>query len=172
MAAAMMIRIEQAHHGTALAAFHALCSEYAQSLQYTAECESLEHQGIEDELASLPGRYAPPAGCMLVAFDVAGTPLGCVALRPFEPGTCEMKRMYVCPAARARGIGRALAIAIINAARSAGYRAMRLDTGASMTAAAALYESLGFRDIPAYNRDPTSGTRWMELALPCGAMSK
>lgn len=157
--------IQQAHNGDALAAFKALCAEYAASLQYTSECASLEHQGIDDELASLPGRYAPPAGRMLIALDPTGTPVGCVALRPLETGICEMKRMYIRPAVRGQGLGRELAVAIINAARETGYGAMRLDTGATMTAAASLYTSLGFRDIPPYNRDPTPGTRWMELRL-------
>lgn len=144
--------------------FRALCSEYARTLAYTAECASLEHQRIDEELAALPGDYSPPRGAMLLA--LAGEePVGCVALRPLGDGICEMKRMYVIGAFRGRGVGRSLASAILDAARTLRYRAMRLDTGASMTAAASLYESLGFRDIPAYNRDPTPGTRWMELSL-------
>lgn len=148
-----------------VAAFRTLCTEYARSLEYTTECASLEHQGIDCELAGLPGVYAPPRGEILLAVDQSGDPVGCVAIRPLPGDVCEMKRMYVRPAARGHGVGRDLAVAVINAAQAMGYRAMRLDTGASMTAAAGLYQSLGFRDIPAYNRDPTPGTRWMELRL-------
>jgi len=158
-----------------LAAFRALCLEYARTLEYTAECQSLEHQGFDAEMATLPGAYAPPRGEILLAFDPAApeSPIGCVALRPLGDGGdfCEMKRMYVRPHARSRGVGRALATALIAAARERNYRAMRLDTGATMLHAAALYQSLGFRDIPAYNHDPAPGTRWMELPLdaPIGA---
>jgi GNAT superfamily N-acetyltransferase len=148
-----------------IAAFRELCTEYARSLEYTAECASLEHQGIDAELAALPGAYGPPHGVMLLAFDDAVQSVGCVALRPIATDICEMKRMYVRPSARGLGVGRALARAIIDAARKARYHAMRLDTGASMTTATSLYQSLGFRDIPPYNRDPTPGTRWMELRL-------
>ncbi|MBX3358816.1 MAG: GNAT family N-acetyltransferase [Phycisphaeraceae bacterium] len=150
-------------------AFAALCRDYADSLAHTAECRSLEHQQFAAELASLPGAYAPPRGEILIAFDGA-KPIGCVAIRPLDtgdsgPARCEMKRMYVHPAHRGRGVGRLLAQASLAAARRIGYHAMRLDTGESMTAAAALYQSLGFTDIPAYNADPVPGTRWMELRL-------
>lgn len=158
-------RIRPAVSGEDIAAFRELCAEYVESLEYTAECASLEHQGIGCELASLPGAYAPPRGEILLARDGASIPIGCVALRPLDQTVCEMKRMYVRPAVRDKGLGRSLAMAIIAAARSRGYQAMRLDTGVSMTAAAALYASIGFRDIPPYNRDPTPGTRWMELTL-------
>ena len=157
--------IRSAATASDIAAFRELCIEYARSLEYTAECASLEHQGIACELSSLPGAYSPPRGVILVAFDQAGAAIGCVALRPLGPDICEMKRMYIRPAARGSGLGRTLALAIMAAARDLKYRVMRLDTGASMTAAASLYESLGFQDIPAYNRDPTPGTRWMELVL-------
>lgn len=152
-----------------LAAFRGLCLEYAGTLEYTSECRSLEHQGFDAEMRSLPGLYAPPRGEILLALDPAASndPIGCAALRPLGEGDdiCEMKRMYVRPRARSRGVGRLLATALIAAARQRGYRAMRLDTGATMLHAAALYQSLGFRDIPAYNRDPVPGTRWMELSL-------
>lgn len=161
----MAITIRAASGNGDIATFRDLCAEYARSLEYSAECASLEHQGIDRELASLPGAYAPPRGVILLARTGESAPAGCVALRPLADDVCEMKRMYVRPAARGRGVGRALAAAVIDAARSMNYRAMRLDTGATMTAAAGLYQSLGFRDIPAYNRDPTPGTRWMELTL-------
>lgn len=160
-----MLTIRQASTSDGIAAFRRLCLEYARSLEYTAECASLEHQGIGCELDSLPGRYGPPRGVILLGFDDQAAPVACAALRPLEDGVCEMKRMFVQPPARGSGLGRRLAEQLIAAARALGYERMRLDTGASMTAAAALYESLGFRDIPAYNRDPTPGTRWMELRL-------
>lgn len=161
----MKIQLRQAETAADLEEFRRLCQEYARSLEYTAECASLEHQGIACELETLPGRYAPPGGVILLAFGAADSPLGCAALRPLEPRVCEMKRMYVRMQARGMGIGRMLAEQLIGTARRLGYERMRLDTGASMTAAAALYEALGFRDIPPYNRDPTPGTRWMELRL-------
>jgi len=162
----MKCTIRAASGDADVAAFRDLCTEYARSLAYTAECASLEHQGIDAELVTLPGAYGPPRGVILLAVDHADSPVGCVALRPLAPDICEMKRMYLRPHARGCGIGCALAVAIIDAARRLNYRAVRLDTGASMTAAASLYQSLGFLDIPPYNRDPTPGTRWMELILP------
>jgi len=162
---AMKCRIRAASGYADTQAFRDLCTEYARSLDYTAECASLEYQGIDAELATLPGAYGPPRGVIFLAFDHAGSAVGCVALRPLLPDICEMKRMYLRPRARGSGLGRDLAATIIDAASHLHYRAMRLDTGASMAAASALYQSLGFRDIPAYNRDPTPGTRWMQLAL-------
>lgn len=161
----MTIHIRPVEQLADIAAFRRLCVEYGRTLEYTSECASLEHQGFATELDKLPGRYASPRGIILLAMQSDGDPIGCVALRPLDDELCEMKRMYVRPAARGTGTGRLLAAAIITQARAIGYRAMRLDTGASMTAATALYWKLGFRDIAAYNRDPTPGTRWMELDL-------
>lgn len=124
----------------------------------------LGFQDIENELADFPGAYAPPQGSLLLAFD-EGEPIGCVAVRAFDGDCCEMKRLYVKPAGRGRGIGRALAVAAIEAARELGYRMMRLDTLAEMEAARALYRSLGFRDVDAYRYNPTPGTAFMELEL-------
>lgn len=146
------------------AAFGALCAEYGESLEYTAECASLEHQGFDYELRTLPGRYARPGGEILLACE-GETAVGCVALRPLDGTFCEMKRLYVRPSHRGNGVGRRLADAIVQAGRDRAYTAMRLDTGQTMAVAAAMYRGMGFREIPAYNRDPVPGTVWMELVL-------
>jgi putative acetyltransferase len=122
-------------------------------------------QGFERELAELPGCYAPPAGRLLIATG-GGEVVGCVGLRPLEPGICEMKRLWVEPGFAGRGIGRALAENIVAAAREVGYRRMRLDTiPARMPAAQHLYEALGFREIPAYYHNPLAGVVMLELEL-------
>ena len=122
-------------------------------------------QGFERELAELPGCYAPPAGRLLVA-QVGGEVVGCVGLRPLEPGACEMKRLWVEPGFAGRSIGRALAEKVIAAARTIGYRRMRLDTiPARMPAAQHLYRALGFHEIPPYYHNPLPGVVMLELEL-------
>jgi ribosomal protein S18 acetylase RimI-like enzyme len=126
----------------------------------------LAYQDFAAELAGLPGRYAPPEGALLLARGADGAALGCVALRPMEtPGCCEMKRLFVAQAGRGLGLGRALAEAVITAARAAGYREMRLDSLPSMRAAQALYASLGFAVTPPYYATPVAGTMFMRLGL-------
>jgi ribosomal protein S18 acetylase RimI-like enzyme len=129
----------------------ALFREYAESLGV-----DLSFQGFEDEVAALPAGY----DVVLLAGDE-----GCVGVRSFADGVCEMKRLYVRPSARGTGLGRTLAIAAIEHARELGYRSMRLDTMPSMGAAQALYESLGFAEIEPYRHNPVPGTRFMELDL-------
>ena len=121
-------------------------------------------QGFEEELAGLPGRYAEPEGCVLLAWD-GGQVVGCGAIRLSEPGVAEMKRLYVRPAGRGMGLGRMLADRLCDYARGQGYASIRLDTLRSMTAANALYESMGFREIPAYVFNPNVGVRYMGLEL-------
>ena len=134
--------------------------------EYAAELGvSLCFQGFEEELATLPGRYAEPRGCLLLAEPAAGEVVGCGALRPLADGVCEMKRLYVRPAARESGLGRQIATALLEAARARGYRTMRLDTLDHMTPANGLYRALGFREISAYYDNPLPGVVYYELAL-------
>ncbi|HEX2433265.1 MAG TPA: GNAT family N-acetyltransferase [Gaiellaceae bacterium] len=136
----------------------ALFEEYAAALGV-----DLGFQDFERELAGLPGEYVPPGGRLLLA--LGPEPAGCVALRPFAPSVCEMKRLYVRPAHRGSGLGRLLAEAIVDAGRDAGYERMRLDTLPSMAAARGLYRSLGFVEIEAYRHNPIHGTTYFERAL-------
>ncbi len=134
--------------------------EYAQSLNF-----SLCFQSFDQELAELPGKYAPPDGRLLLAF-LGEKLIGCVALRKLEPGICEMKRLYVRPTARGTGAGKALAERIIAEARAIGYGRMRLDTvSGMMDKAISLYRALGFREISPYANHPVAGTLFMELTL-------
>jgi putative acetyltransferase len=134
--------------------------EYAQSLGF-----SLCFQNFDEELAGLPGDYAPPSGRLLLA-AYGGQLVGCVALHKLGPGICEMKRLYLRPAFRCRGLGRALADRIIAEAREIGYQRMRLDTVEPiMQDAVAMYRSLGFREIAPYCNNPMAGALYMELRL-------
>ena len=127
---------------------------------------SLGYQDFEAELATLPGRYAPPKGALFLARGPAGDALGCVALRPFEgDDVCEMKRLYVAPHGRRLGLGKALAELIIAEAARLGYREMRLDTLPSMQAALSLYAALGFRPLPAYYATPIADTLFFSKIL-------
>jgi GNAT superfamily N-acetyltransferase len=153
------MRILPAQSPEEIDAARALFREYAAGLGF-----DLAFQGFDVELAALPGEYAPPRGALLLARDDAGF-AGCVALRPLGDDVCEMKRLYVGPAWRGTGLGRLLAEAILDEARLLGYLRMRLDTVPAMRSAIALYESLGFRDIPAYRHNPVPGTRYLEAAL-------
>ncbi|MEK6702767.1 MAG: GNAT family N-acetyltransferase [Planctomycetota bacterium] len=151
-----------------LAAVVELFRAYATSLPF-----SLEYQGFDKEVATLPGKYARPGGEVLIAW-MGKQPVGCVALRPLPPhagelepkgGFCEMKRFFVSPAARGQGVGKALAQAIIDVAKAAGYGIMRLDTSADMHPAQHVYEAVGFKLAPRYNDDPDPTTVYYERSL-------
>jgi ribosomal protein S18 acetylase RimI-like enzyme len=153
--------IQPASLPTDLPALTSLFRAYAASLPI-----DLGYQGFDGELAALPGKYAPPAGALLIARDANGAALGCVAMRPLDDeGVCEMKRLYVAPAGRGQGFGKALALALIEAARTGGYREMRLDTLPTMADAQALYRTLGFEEMAPYYDTPIAGTVFLSLKL-------
>ena len=134
--------------------------EYAQSLGF-----SLCFQNFDKELADLPGDYAPPDGRLLLA-EFEGQVAGCVALHKLGDSICEMKRLYLRPQFRGRGLGRAIADRIIAEARTTGYQRMRLDTVEPvMKDAVAMYRRIGFREIAPYCKNPIAGALYMELEL-------
>jgi GNAT superfamily N-acetyltransferase len=146
-----------------LETIRALFREYQRSLGI-----DLCFQRFEAELAELPGRYAPPRGVLLLG-RVESHAVGCVALRPLDAAVCEMKRLYLRPAWRGHGLGRALALAVLDAGRRAGYRTMRLDTLARLGEAVALYRELGFRETAPYCENPEGDALFLELALGSGS---
>jgi putative acetyltransferase len=154
-----MLEITQAETPEHVAEARLLFVEYADSLGF-----DLGFQGFGEELAGLPGAYAPPWGRLLLAlYD--GRVAGCVALRDLGEGICEMKRLYVRPGFRGFRIGHALITAVIAQAGEIGYGRIRLDTVPSMEQARALYVSLGFQEIPPYRFNPVPGTAFLELDL-------
>lgn len=124
----------------------------------------LSYQGFADELATLPGKYAPPRGQLLIARNANGAAIGCVALRPIDARCCEMKRLFVSAQGRGLGLGRALTEAVIAEAAKLGYAELRLDTLPSMHEAIALYRKLGFAPIAPYYA-AREGTLFMALSL-------
>lgn len=167
-----MLRIVPADTKEAVNQARALFREYEASLGV-----DLCFQNFEKELEELPGEYAAPEGRLLLAFleEASGASMGgraapgdlagCIALRRFDRDICEMKRLYVRSQYRGKGIGRALALAVIAAAQEIGCRRICLDTLPQMDAAQALYHSLGFRDVPPYRFNPVPGARYLELTL-------
>ena len=154
-----MLTIVQAESGEQIVEVRRIFQEYADQLGI-----DLCFQGFEQELAGLPGDYAPPAGRLLLALD-GDRVAGCVALRPISAEACEMKRLYVRPDFRGTGLGRRLAIEIMRQGRGLGYRQMRLDTLPVMQEAIALFRSLNFREIGPYRHNPVPGALYMEAEL-------
>jgi GNAT superfamily N-acetyltransferase len=136
-----------------------LFREYADTVQFV-EC----FQDFGTELSNLPGEYGPPSGSLLLARD-GDEPVGCVGLRPIGDGVCEMKRLFVRPASRGRGIGRLLAERIIAEARAIGYERMRLDTLPEMREARGIYEQFGFRTIEPYREYRIGDVLFFEMEL-------
>jgi ribosomal protein S18 acetylase RimI-like enzyme len=133
--------------------------DYSNSLGF-----DLSFQNFQKELNELPGDYSPPSGRLLLGFHDSN-PAGCVALRRISEEICEMKRLFVRPQCRGLGLGRALAMKVIEDACEIGYRRMRLDIVPTMQTAIALYFSLGFKEIEPYRYNPIKGAKFMELHL-------
>jgi putative acetyltransferase len=154
------LTLTQAESPPQIAQARELFLEYARSLGF-----SLCFQNFDKELAGLPGDYAPPEGRLLLA-QCEGQLAACVALHKLEPETCEMKRLYLRPQFRGKGLGRTLTERIIAEARQIGYRRMRLDTVEPvMKDAVVLYRKLGFKEIAPYCPNPMAGALYMELEL-------
>ncbi|QJT08168.1 GNAT family N-acetyltransferase [Oceanidesulfovibrio marinus] len=156
------IHITQAESDADMDVVRGLFRTYAAGLGF-----DLCFQNFEDELASMPGKYAPPEGRLFLARDEeTGEAIGCVGVRPCDLGCCEMKRLYIAPEARGCGLGRRLAECAIEAARDIGYRYMRLDTIPKvMGAATRLYMNLGFVEISSYYDNPIEGVAYLQLDL-------
>lgn len=133
--------------------------EYAKSLGF-----SLCFQDFDKELAALPGEYAPRAGRLILEFDES-LPCGCVALHKLEDGICEMKRLYIKPEIRRKGLGKLLVNAVIDEAMKIGYKKMRLDTVPKMKEAIDIYRKIGFKEITPYRKNPIEGALYMEIDL-------
>lgn len=154
-----MIEVQYAHTTEQIERVRALFLEYQGLLDV-----DLGFQGFTEELAGLPGSYAPPSGRLLLA-TVNQIPCGCAALQAITSETCEMKRLYVQPEQRGIGLGRLLVQRVLDEARAIGYLRICLDTFPSMTQATAMYLALGFEEIPPYRHNPVPGTRYMALSL-------
>ncbi|HUE81631.1 MAG TPA: GNAT family N-acetyltransferase [Pyrinomonadaceae bacterium] len=154
------MEIFQAQSSKDISAARELLEEYGSWVEI-----SLCFQNFDHELASLPGDYAPPDGCLFLARE-AGELAGCVALRSLGAGTAEMKRLFVRPAFRGRGLGRVLTEKCIEVARSLGYERLVLDTlPDKMDRAIAMYRARGFKEIEPYYHNPVEGATFMELRL-------
>ena len=158
-----MIEVAAARTPADMDAARSILREYAAALGV-----DLCFQGFEAELAALPGAHVEPRGALLTAHS-NGELAGCCALRPLDsvdyPNACEMKRLYVRPQFRGLGIGRLLADAIMDCARQAGYACVLLDTLSDMETARALYQDLGFEEIPRYHHNPISGSHCLKAKL-------
>jgi ribosomal protein S18 acetylase RimI-like enzyme len=157
------LRLVEASSAAELELVRQLFSEYQQAIGV-----DLCFQGFQEELQALPGAYARPSGLLLLAYR--GEALaGCGALRPLEPGVAELKRMWTRPTVRGRGVARAVAEALLAAARAQRYGVVRLDTLEWMTAARSLYRTLGFVERGPYYPNPLPGVIYMERSEPIRA---
>jgi GNAT superfamily N-acetyltransferase len=154
-----MTDIVEAQTAEQLATIRELFREYADSLGV-----DLCFQDFERELATLPGKYVAPEGRLYLALE-DGKAAGCAGLRKISPEAGELKRVFVRPAFRGKGIGRRLVLAVVEAARKNAYRRLRLDTLPSMKRAQELYRAMGFKPIEAYNNNPVPGAEFLELTL-------
>lgn len=153
------IEISEATNTADFVAGKALIAEYAAGLGI-----DLCFQNLTEELANLAEMYAPPDGCLLLA-RMTDELVGCVAIRRRDTSTCEMKRLYIRTQYRGRGAGRQLAETAIKCAQRLGYTLMVLDTLSGMTAAQALYRSLGFKETSSYYPNPLGGAQYMVLDM-------
>ena len=155
----LRVKIIQAVNKNQITEIKDLFLEYARSLDF-----ELCFQDFDKEMAELPGDYAPPDGRLFLA-ELEGESAGCIALRKFKEGICEMKRLYARPQFRGHNIGKMLVEKLISEARQIGYIKMVLDTVPSMQTAQKLYRSLGFYEIKPYRNNPVDGAIFMELIL-------
>jgi len=160
------VEIVDGHVEEHIHAVRELFQEYAASLDV-----DLGFQDFERELATLPGKYVPPDGRLLL-LTRGDAAVGCIALRRFDARSGEVKRLYVRPPERGRGLGKALAAAVVETARAIGDRRLMLDTLEPMVEARELYRSFGFREVPAYYHSPLPGAIYMELKLQEGSKGK
>lgn len=161
-----MIQIVEVQTTSELEQVKGLFRAYSQFLAHVHGLD-ISYQGIEEELADLPGKFAPPDGRLIMAV-MSEQAIGCAALRRIDQKVCELKHMFVLPQFRGQGAGKALAVRLIEDAKTIGYECMRLDTGNFLTAAVKLYESLGFQRIEPYNEVPEDLRKiaiFMELRL-------
>ena len=154
-----MITIIEANTDELIAQAKSLFLEYAESLDF-----SLCFQNFDDELENFSSQYSPPTGNLFLAFS-EDEAVGCVGIRHFEKGICEMKRLYVKAEYRGQKVGKELAVSAIRSGKKLGYECMRLDTLSSMQTANHLYASLGFTEIDPYRDNPIDGAIYMELNL-------
>jgi ribosomal protein S18 acetylase RimI-like enzyme len=157
-----MIVLKQPVSQNEISTARALFIEYQQYIGI-----DLCFQNFNEELANLPGDYAPPSGRLYIAYD-DDVPLGCVGLRKLDDTTCEMKRLYVKPSHRGKKLGKLLVETIIVDAKEIGYKRMVLDTLSRMKEAVAMYRKFGFKEIPQYCNDPLEDAIFMELLISSG----
>lgn len=157
-----MIEIVEANTKILITKVKELFLEYSESLGF-----DLSFQNFDAELDNFPVQYSPPTGSLFLALS-QNLPIGCVGVRYFDDGICEMKRLFVKPNFRGKRVGRLLAEAAVKAGKFLGYERMRLDTLPTMEKANHLYRSIGFIEIEPYRYNPIEGAKYLELNLKEG----